>query len=138
VVDDAAPQSDPLAGAEVTQILVVTDTLRSRAFWTEVLGAEVYREYGSSVVLRFGGSWVLLVTGGEPTPDKPTVTFAPPAEPDRVSHAITLRVDDCNAAYGALKERGAEFLTPPYDWGGELRCFLRDPDGHLIELSEVR
>jgi catechol 2,3-dioxygenase-like lactoylglutathione lyase family enzyme len=131
------PKSNPLAGVEVTQILVVADTRRSKAFWTEVLGAEVYREYESSVVLRFSGSWVLLVTGGEPTPDKPMVTFAPPAEPDRVSHAMTLRVDDCHAIYEALKERGAEFLTPPYDWGGEVRCFLRDPDGHLIELSEA-
>jgi catechol 2,3-dioxygenase-like lactoylglutathione lyase family enzyme len=137
VVDDRVPKSSPLSGVEVTQILVVTDTQRSTAFWTEVLGAEVYRQYESSVVLRFGGSWVLLVTGGGPTPDKPLVTFAPPAEPDRVSHAMTLRVDDCKAAYEALKERGAEFLTPPYSWGGEVRCFLRDPDGHLIELSEV-
>lgn len=131
------PESNPLAGVEVTQILVVTDTRRSKAFWTDVLGAEVYREYESSVVLCFCGSWVLLVTGGEPTPDKPMVTFAPPAPLDRVSHAMTLRVDDCNAAYEALKERGADFLTPPYDWDGEVRCFLREPDGHLIELSEV-
>ena len=137
VVDDRGPKSNPLAGVEVTQILVVTDTRRSKTFWIEVLGAEVYRGYESSVVLRFGGSWVLLVTGGGPTPDKPLVTFAPPAEPDRVSHAMTLRVEDCNVAYEALKERGAEFLTPPYDWGGEVRCFLRDPDGHLIELSEA-
>lgn len=127
-----------LAGVEVTQILVVSDTGRSKAFWTEVLGAEVYREYESSVVLRFAESWVLLVTGGEPTPDKPMVTFAPPAEPDRVSHAMTLRVDDCKAAYEALTKRGAAFLTPPYDRGGEVRCFLRDPDGHLLELSEVK
>jgi catechol 2,3-dioxygenase-like lactoylglutathione lyase family enzyme len=137
VVHDPVPKGNPLAAVKVTQILVVTDTLRSKAFWTEVLGAEVYREYQSSVVLRFSGSWVLLVTGGEPTPDKPMVTFAPSAEPDRVSHAMTLRVDDCHVAYEALKERGAEFLTPPYDWGGEVRCFLRDPDGHLIELSEA-
>jgi catechol 2,3-dioxygenase-like lactoylglutathione lyase family enzyme len=137
VIDDPVPRRNPLAGVEVTQILVVSDTRRSKAFWTGVLGAEVYREYQSSVVLRFGVSWLLLVTGGEPTPDKPMVTFAPPAEPDRVSHAMTLRVDDCNAAYEALKKRGAEFLTPPYDWGAEVRCFLRDPDGHLIELSEA-
>jgi catechol 2,3-dioxygenase-like lactoylglutathione lyase family enzyme len=137
VVDDAVPGDNPLAGVEVTQILVVTNTRRSKAFWTDVLGAEVYREYETSVVLCFCGSWVLLVTGGEPTPDKPMVTFAPPAQLDRVSHAMTLRVDDCDAAYEALKERGADFLTPPYDWGGEVRCFLRDPDGHLIELSEV-
>jgi catechol 2,3-dioxygenase-like lactoylglutathione lyase family enzyme len=129
----------PLGGdTEATQILVVTDTNRSRAFWTEVLGAELYREYGASVVLRFAGSWFLLVTGGDPTPDKPTVTFVPPSDPDRVSHAITLRVQDCRSAYEALRERGAEFLTPPYDWGAEVRCFLRDPDGHLIEVSEVK
>jgi catechol 2,3-dioxygenase-like lactoylglutathione lyase family enzyme len=138
VEDDPLESSNPLAGVVVTQILVVSDTERSKAFWTEVLGAAVYREYESSVVLRFAEAWVLLVTGGEPTPDKPMVTFAPPAEPDRVSHAMTLRVDDCAAAYGALKERGATFLTPPYDWGAEVRCFLRDPDGHLIELSEVK
>lgn len=137
-MNDPVAQGNPLAGVEATHILVVTDTRRSKSFWTEVLGAEIYREYQSSVVLRFGGSWVLLVTGGEPTPDKPNVTFAPPSEPDRVSHAITLRVDDSNGAYEFLKERGAEFLTPPYDWGGEVRCFLRDPDGHLIELSEAR
>jgi len=138
VVDDPFARSNPLAGVAVTQILVVSDTGLSKAFWTEVLGAEVSREYESSVVLRFAESWVLLVTGGAPTPDKPMVTFAPPAEPDRVSHAMTLRVDDCRAAYEALRKRGAAFLTPPYDWGGEVRCFLRDPDGHLLELSEVK
>jgi catechol 2,3-dioxygenase-like lactoylglutathione lyase family enzyme len=49
---------------------------------------------------------------------------------------MTLRVADCHAAYAALTARGATFLTPPHDWGGEIRCFLRDPDGHLVEISE--
>jgi catechol 2,3-dioxygenase-like lactoylglutathione lyase family enzyme len=49
---------------------------------------------------------------------------------------MTLRVADCHAAYAALTARGAAFLTPPHDWGGEIRCFLRDPDGHLVEISE--
>jgi catechol 2,3-dioxygenase-like lactoylglutathione lyase family enzyme len=120
-----------------THILVVADPSRSRDFWIDVLGAELYREYGgSSVVLRFAGTWLLLVTGGGPTADKPSVVFVPPADPDRVSHALTLRVADCRAAYAALAERGASFLTPPHDWGGEIRCFLRDPDGHLVEISQ--
>jgi catechol 2,3-dioxygenase-like lactoylglutathione lyase family enzyme len=123
----------------VTQILVVGDPARSRDFWVGVLGAELYREYGgTSVVLRFAGSWLLLVSGGSPTADKPTVTFAPPADADQVSHAMTVRVADCQAAYGALLSRGATFLTPPYDWGGEIRCFLRDPDGHLVEISQSK
>jgi len=126
-------------GVAVTHILVVTDPARSRDFWVDVLGAELYREYsGTSVVLRFEGAWLLLVSGGDPTPDKPTVVFAPPADADRVSHAMTLRVADCQAAYEALRSRGVTFLTPPHDWGAEVRCFLRDPDGHLVEISQSK
>lgn len=127
------------ADVAVTHILVVADPVRSRDFWADMLGAEVYREYGgTSVVLRFAGTWLLLVSGGDPTADKPTVAFAPPSDPDRVSHAMTLRVADCQAVYEALRSRGATFLTPPHDWGHEIRCFLRDPDGHLVEISEAR
>jgi catechol 2,3-dioxygenase-like lactoylglutathione lyase family enzyme len=103
------------------------------------LGATVYREYGgTSCVLNFQGSWLLLVTGGGPTKDKPTVTFAPPTDPETVSHELTIRVPDCQAAYEILKARGASFLTPPVDWGGEIRCFFRDPDGNLLEISEAK
>jgi catechol 2,3-dioxygenase-like lactoylglutathione lyase family enzyme len=90
------------------------------------------------VVLRFAGTWLLLVSGGGPTADKPSVVFAPPSDADRVSHAMTLRVADCQSAYEALRSRGAAFLTPPYDWGPEIRCFLRDPDGHLVEISQSK
>jgi catechol 2,3-dioxygenase-like lactoylglutathione lyase family enzyme len=131
----AAPLSADVA---VTHILVVADPARSRDFWVGVLGAEVYREYGTSVVLRFAGTWLLLVSAGGPTADKPTVEFAPPPDADRVSHAMTLRVVDCQAAYEALAARGATFLTPPHDWGHEIRCFLRDPDGHLVEISQAQ
>ena len=126
------------ADVAVTHILVVSDAARSRDFWVDVLGAELYREYGgTSVVLTFAGSWLLLVTGGGPTADKPDVTFAPPPAPTTVSHAMTLRVADCRGSYDALRARGATFLTPPVDHGAEIRCFLRDPDGHLVELSQA-
>ena len=92
--------SGPLgADVAVTHILVVTDPARSRDFWVGVLGAELYREYGgTSVVLRFAGTWLLLVSGGGPTADKPAVIFGPPDDVGRVSHAMTLRVADCQAA----------------------------------------
>ena len=123
----------------VTHILVVTDPVRSREFWVGVLGAELCREYGgTSVGLRFAGTWLLLVSGGGPTADKPTVVFTPPPDVDQVSHAMTVRVADCQAAYDALRSRGAAFLTAPHDWGSEIRCFLRDPDGHLVELSQSK
>lgn len=126
-------------GWVATQILVVSDAGRARDWWTDVLGAQLVSEYGgTSVVLRFAEMWVLLVTGGEPTADKPAVAMAVPPSPQSVDHAITVRVPDCLAAYERLRARGAVFLTPPHDWGREVRCFLRDPDGHLVELSEYR
>jgi catechol 2,3-dioxygenase-like lactoylglutathione lyase family enzyme len=135
VADDGFPQ----VGMEITHILVVADAERSRDWYRDVLGAEVFREYGgTSVVLKLLGTWLLLVTGGGPTPDKPTVTFGPPADPDTVSHAMTIRVPDCRAAHGTISSRGAEFLTPPVESEWEVRAFFRDPDGHLLEISEAR
>lgn len=131
--------SFPREGVELTFLLVVSDIERSRSFYRDVLGATVYREYGgTSCVLDFQGNWLLLVTGGGPTEDKPGVAFAPPADPAIVSHELTMRVPDCRQAYEVLKSRGATFLTPPVDHGFEIRCFFRDPDGHLLEISEVR
>jgi len=129
----------PAEGMELTHLLVVRDAERSKAFYRDVLGAEVYREYGgTSVVLRFLGTWLLLVTGGGPTADKPDVTFAAPVDPRTVSHEMTIRVPDCHAAYETLRARGAQFLTPPVDYDWEVRGFFRDPDGHLLEISEAR
>lgn len=133
--------SDPFPTDEMamTHILVVRDLAASVAFYRDVLGAELVREYGgTSAVFSFAGAWLLLVTGGGPTPDKPGVTFAPPDDPDRVSHAMTIRVPDAMAAYETLRSRGATFLTPPVASEWEVRGFLRDPDGHLLEISQTR
>ena len=129
----------PTADMELTHLLVVRDIARARSFYTDVLGAELYREYGgTSAVFRFLGTWLLLVTGGGPTADKPDVVFTAPLDTASVSHEMTIRVPDCRAAYAALRARGAEFLTPPVEYAWEVRCFFRDPDGHLLEISEAR
>ena len=132
----------PAPDMALTHILVVGDVAASTAWYRDVLrdvlGARLHREYGgTSAVFDFNGAWLLLVTGGEPTADKPGVAFAAPEATGRVSHSFTIRVQDCTEAYDTLRSRGAEFLTPPYDWGAEVRCFFRDPDGHLFEISEI-
>jgi catechol 2,3-dioxygenase-like lactoylglutathione lyase family enzyme len=129
----------PADDMEITTLRVVSDMDRARAWYRDVLGAELVREYGeSSTVMKFVGHWLLLVTGGGPTRDKPTVEFAPPPSPDTVSTQLTLRVQNCQAAYETLKGRGAEFLAEPVKWDhGEIRAFFRDPDGHLFEISEL-
>jgi catechol 2,3-dioxygenase-like lactoylglutathione lyase family enzyme len=136
---DASGHGFPTPDMELTHLLVVSELERSVRFYRDVLGAEPYREYGgTSAVFRFLGTWLLLVTGGGPTRDKPSVTFAPPDDPDRVSHEMTIRVSDCRAAFETLRSKGAEFLTPPVEYEWEVRCFFRDPDGHLLEISEAR
>ena len=134
------PQSDdafPGGGSALTTILVVRDVADSADWYRDVLRAEVVRRYEGSAVLRLLGAWLLLVEPGGPTDDKPEVVFAPPRDPDRVSVAFTIRVADCESAYRALRDRGAVFLTPPLDRGAEIRCFFRDPDGHLLEISQA-
>jgi len=129
----------PKPGMELTHILVVSDMQKSKDFYLNVLGAELHREYGgTSAVLKFLNNWLLLVTSGAPTEDKPDIHLLPSDNPGKVSHAFTIRVYDCQRSHDALKSRGAIFLTPPYDWGQEVRCFFRDPDGNLFEISEAK
>ncbi len=131
-------QDFPTADVELRHLLVVSDYARSLAFYRDVLGATVVREFpGTLCFLNFGGSQILLTVPGGPTQDKPTVTFASLADVDRISSELAIRVPDCAAAYEVLRARGAEFLTPPVDWGYEVRAFFRDPDGHLLELSQT-
>jgi catechol 2,3-dioxygenase-like lactoylglutathione lyase family enzyme len=103
------------------------------------VGATDLRQYGgTSAVMQFQGTWLVLVTGGGPTPDKPTITFRPPTDTHTVSHELTIKVPDCWDAYQVLVGRGVEFLSPPVEYDWEIRCFFRDPDGHLLEISQTK
>jgi len=127
----------PTDATDLTRLLVVDDLTRSVAWYRDVLGAEVVGEYGgTSAVLRFVGAWLLLVTGGGPTDDKPDMTMAPPADPDRADAELIVAVPDCRAAHAELVARGATFLADPVEYPWEIRAFFRDPDGHLFEISQ--
>ena len=130
---------NPFAESELTTILVVADIPKSKKFYVEALGAELNREYGgTSMVIKFLGSWILLVTAGGPTEDKPDIYFEPPVNKKMVNHSFTIRVEDCQKTYEILIERGISFITPPITNGAETRCFFHDPDGHLFEISEYK
>lgn len=128
--------SFPTPDMALTHLLVVSDVASSSQWYQDVLGAEKYREYGTSAVFSFNETWLLLVEAGDPTADKPDVEFVLP-DHTAVSHSFTIRVPNCAAAYSTLMGRGAQFLTPPHDWGSEIRCFFADPDGHLWEISQL-
>ena len=132
---DATESSAPDGAARLSHLLIVEDQDRTRAFYEHVLGATVVRAR-DPVILQFRNSWIVANVGGPPTDDKPDVILAPPADPNRASYALNVRVEDARATYDQWRARGAQFLTPPFDHGSEIRCYLRDPDGHLIEVGQ--
>ena len=125
----------PETGILLTHFVVSEDIARSRDFYANVLGGEVVSE--SPAVVALANSWIIINVGGGPTDDKPTVTLEPPRDPNRVSNFLNIRVADMAATYADWSGRGAEFLTPPKDHGREIRCYIRDPDGHLIEVGQA-
>ena len=126
----------PTEGIVLTHFIVTADVERSRRFYADVLGGEVLLD-GEPTIIALANSWIIINLGGPPTDDKPTVTLEPPNDPDRVSSFLNIRVADIHSVYEQWRTRGAEFLTRPADRGGELRCYMRDPDGHLIEVGQT-
>jgi lactoylglutathione lyase len=131
-------QSDQSAELKfvVTNTLIVTNIRRSVAFYRDVLGATVLRE-GEPTFLRLGNVWLTINNGGGPTDDKPEVVAAPPRDPNALSIFLNLRVTDIRRYYDLWRSRGAKFITEPKVHVTELRCYMRDPDGYLIEVGQT-
>ena len=131
----------PSEGILLTHFIVSDDVERSRRFYTDVLGGETVfhgdSSKGEPSIIALANGWVTINVGGGPTPDKPTVTLHAPRDPDHVTSFLNIRVADIEAVYREWSARGAEFLTPPIDRGVELRCYMRDPDGRLIEVGQT-
>jgi len=106
-----------------------------REFYRSLLGGQVLLE-GDPVIIKVANTWLTLVTGGDPTDDKPGVSLSTPADPGRTSGFLNVRVADIATVYQEWSAKGAEFLTEPKDHGREIRAYVRDPDGHLIEVGQ--
>ncbi|MFD5396327.1 VOC family protein [Streptomyces sp. NPDC127097] len=126
----------PETGLLLTHFLTVADVARSRAFYSDVLGGEVVLAENPCIV-KLANGWIIMNPGGGPTPDKPDVTLRPPTDPNTVSSFLNIRVADIEECHRQWSAKGAEFLTPPLDRKAELRCYLRDPDGYLIEVGQA-
>jgi catechol 2,3-dioxygenase-like lactoylglutathione lyase family enzyme len=126
----------PDEGLVVTHFLTVRNVARSRAFYVDVLGGQVVIEENPCMV-KLANGWLIMNPGGGPTPDKPGITLVPNEVSDLVSSFLNLRVADIDACYRDWSARGAEFVTEPIDRGAEIRCYMRDPDGYLIEVGQA-
>jgi len=126
----------PSEGFVLTHFIVSADVPRSAAFYSGVLGGEVVME-GEPTIIQLANSWVIINVGGGPTDDKPEVILETPPDPNRVSAFLNIRVADIQACYEEWGSKGAEFLTEPKQHTSEIRCYMRDPDGHLIEVGQT-
>ncbi|MFI7090241.1 VOC family protein [Streptomyces lydicus] len=126
----------PETGLLLTHFLTVSDVARSRAFYADVLGGEVVLAENPCIV-KLANGWIIMNPGGGPTPDKPDITLRPPTDPKTASSFLNIRVADIEECHRQWSAKGAEFLTPPLDRKAELRCYLRDPDGYLIEVGQA-
>jgi catechol 2,3-dioxygenase-like lactoylglutathione lyase family enzyme len=120
----------------LAHFIVSDDVERSRRFYTEILGGTVVFS-GEPTYVALANSFIIINVGGGPTDDKPAVTLDASHDPDRVSSFLNIRVKDIEAVYSRWSARGAQFLTPPKHHQYEIRCYLRDPDGHLIEVGQT-
>jgi catechol 2,3-dioxygenase-like lactoylglutathione lyase family enzyme len=126
----------PEEGFVLTHFLVVADQDRSREFYQNLLGGQVLHDR-DPVIMKIANSWLILNVGGGPTDDKPTVTLTTPPDPDRTSAFLNIRVADIASIYRDWTAKGAQFLTEPKNHAREIRAYVRDPDGHLIEVGQT-
>ena len=131
---DFTPPGDEMV---LCHFIVSDDVERSRRFYTEVLGGKLVFSAGDLRNVALANTNIVINLGGGPTDDKPAVTLETPPDPDRVSSFLNIRVTDIHAVYAEWSARGAQFLTPPKQHMYEIRCYLRDPDGHLIEVGQT-
>jgi predicted enzyme related to lactoylglutathione lyase len=124
-------------GFFVTHFLTVRDQALSMDFYVRILGGKMIRRKDPCYI-KLANSWIILNSGGGPTPDKPEVVLEPPADLNMVNSFLNLRVADIQACYQQWKAKGAVFLTGPLanPDGWEWRCYMRDPDGYIIEVGQ--
>ena len=132
---DFANLPAPAEGILVTLFITVRKVARSRDFYSRILGGTVVLDENPCMV-RLSNSWIIMNPGGPPTPDKPDISVVDYEPDNTTSIFLNLRVADIQACYEEWKAKGAEFLTPPIDREGEIRCYMRDPDGYLIEVGQ--
>ena len=140
-VGQTSYEMPPKDGMTIAHFMVVADIERSLRFYETVFGSRILSRgdsKGAPGYLQLANMWLIVNVGGGPTPDKPTVTLSVPPDPDKVNSFMNIRVADIQASYELWRSRGAEFITEPKPKYGETRCYIRDPDGYIIEVGQSK
>ena len=136
-IEQKSYEMPPRDGISIAHFLTVADIERTARYYEKVFGARILSlgDGNAPGYLQLANIWMIVNVGGGPTSDKPTVTLSVP-DPDHISSFMNFRVADIQACYELWKSRGAEFITEPIPKYGETRCYIRDPDGYIIEVGQ--
>jgi predicted enzyme related to lactoylglutathione lyase len=140
-VEQKSYEMPPRDGISIAHFLTVADIDRSARFYEKVFGGRILSRgdsKGAPAYIQIANTWLLVNVGGGPTPDKPTVMLSVLADQNKISSFMNIRVADIQACYELWKSRGAEFITEPKEKYGETRCYIRDPDGYIIEVGQSK
>jgi predicted enzyme related to lactoylglutathione lyase len=138
-IEQKSYEMPPREGFTITLFITVADINRSAEFYAKVFDGRILSRgdsKGASGHILIANTWLIVNVGGGPTPDKPTVTLSVPPDPDKISSFMNIRVADIQACYKLWKSRGAQFITEPIAKDDEIRCYIRDPDGYIIEVGQ--
>lgn len=116
-------------------ILIVDDLDRTLDFYTHVLGLRLGHRSGEFAQLNTGVTRLGFYTRKAMT-RAVGISLTKPT-PDAAGFEIGFKVADVDAAYEELIGKGVAPATPPTSrpWG-QRTAYVRDPDGHLIELVQ--
>lgn len=117
----------PPFDSQVT-FLYTPDLERARRFYEDVLGLLLILDQGSCRIYAAARTAYIGVCQRDDLPD----------EPGRDSRVIvTLVTDDVDGWYDRLQRQGVAFeKSPTFDAAYNIyHCFLRDPNGYLIEIQ---
>jgi putative intracellular protease/amidase/catechol 2,3-dioxygenase-like lactoylglutathione lyase family enzyme len=136
-IEQKSYEMPPREGISIAHFLTVADIDRSLNYYEKVFGARILSRGDGNApgYLQLANVWMIMNVGGGPTPDKPTVMLSVP-DPNHINSFMNFRVADIQACYELWKSRGAEFITEPIPKYGETRCYIRDPDGYIIEVGQ--
>jgi putative intracellular protease/amidase/catechol 2,3-dioxygenase-like lactoylglutathione lyase family enzyme len=136
-IEQKSYEMPPREGISIAHFLTVADIDRSLNYYEKVFGARILSRGDGNApgYLQLANIWMIMNVGGGPTPDKPSVTLSVP-DPNHINSFMNFRVADIQACYELWKSRGAEFITEPIPKYGETRCYIRDPDGYIIEVGQ--
>jgi catechol 2,3-dioxygenase-like lactoylglutathione lyase family enzyme len=140
-VEQQTYQMPPSVGVAIAHFLTVADIERSTRFYETVFGGRVLSKgdaNGAPAYIQIANTWLIVNVGGGPTPDKPSIVLSPPGNPHSVSSFMNIRVANIQECYELWRSRGAVFITAPLEKYGETRCYIRDPDGYIIEVGESK